>query len=232
LVNPAGSAPLPYSTYLGGSGFDQGNGIAVDASGSAYVTGRTDSANFPTTLGAFDTTPNGGGDAFVTKLDAIGFGRRSVVSRQRLWLPTRGWRPIGLPRHRRPPSSISPTLHTSPLGMDFAQEVARSFQVDLVIDTGDITSFGTPLETAILERIPAFDLPYIFVRGNHDAPAVGDAIEALPNASVLEGEAQSDPTGDRPFSADFGGSLHTGARLAHSSLTEAYVAGIAPLLVI
>ena len=46
-LNPAGSA-LVYSTYLGGSGDDEGYGIAVDAAGNAYVTGYTDSTNFPT----------------------------------------------------------------------------------------------------------------------------------------------------------------------------------------
>lgn len=59
---------LVYSTYLGGSSDDIGFGIAVDSSGSAYVTGGTGSADFPTTLGAFDTTYNGAGDVFVTKL--------------------------------------------------------------------------------------------------------------------------------------------------------------------
>ena len=49
-LNPAGSA-LVYSTYLGGSGDDNGNGIAVDAAGNAYVTGSTRSTNFPTTPG-------------------------------------------------------------------------------------------------------------------------------------------------------------------------------------
>jgi len=62
---------LVYSTYLGGSGFDDGAGIAVDAAGSAYVTGRTSSVDFPTTPGAFDRSL-GGGDAFVAKLAANG----------------------------------------------------------------------------------------------------------------------------------------------------------------
>ncbi len=62
---------LSYSTYLGGSGDDGSRGIAVDASGSAYVTGSTSSVDFPTG-GAFDVTLGGTEDAFVTKLNATG----------------------------------------------------------------------------------------------------------------------------------------------------------------
>jgi hypothetical protein len=72
-LNPAGSG-LSYSTYLGGSSGDQGFGIAVDASGDAYVTGRTGSTNFPTTGGAFQTTLAGGNDVFVTELNHAGSG--------------------------------------------------------------------------------------------------------------------------------------------------------------
>jgi hypothetical protein len=70
-LNPAGSA-LIYSTYLGGSDSDNGNGIVVDTSGNAYVTGRAESTDFPTTPGAFQTTLKGSGDAFVTKLNPAG----------------------------------------------------------------------------------------------------------------------------------------------------------------
>ena len=66
-LNAAGNA-LVYSTYLGGSSEDLGRGIAVDAAGNAYVTGFA-GLNFPTTMGAFQTT---GGGAFVTKLNAAG----------------------------------------------------------------------------------------------------------------------------------------------------------------
>ena len=70
-LNAAGSA-LEYSTFLGGSIWDQGNGIAVDAAGNAFVTGRTHSNDFPTTGGAPQTVFGGDFDAFVTKLNATG----------------------------------------------------------------------------------------------------------------------------------------------------------------
>src|SRR5215203_3323585 len=62
---------LTYSTYLGGSGFDQGYAIAVDSLGNAYVTGQTAAIDFPITTGAFQTN-YGGGDAFVAKLNPSG----------------------------------------------------------------------------------------------------------------------------------------------------------------
>jgi len=70
-LDPTGSA-LVYSTYLGGSAYDRGHGIAVDADGNAYITGSASSDNFPTTVGAFQPAYGGLGDAFVTKLNPTG----------------------------------------------------------------------------------------------------------------------------------------------------------------
>jgi YVTN family beta-propeller protein len=73
-LNTTGSA-LVYSTYVGGSGFDAGSfaKIALDSSGNAYITGDTSSSNFPTTIGAFQTSHAGGEqDTFVTKLNPTG----------------------------------------------------------------------------------------------------------------------------------------------------------------
>ena len=70
-LNSTGSA-LVYSTYLGGSLSDGGSAIAVNSSGQASVTGYANSTNFPTTLGAPQTTRNGLQNAFVTTLAAGG----------------------------------------------------------------------------------------------------------------------------------------------------------------
>ncbi len=62
---------LLYSTYLGGSGGEEGMAIAVDAAGDAFVTGQTTSADFPT-LDAFQSKSGGGQDAFLTELSPAG----------------------------------------------------------------------------------------------------------------------------------------------------------------
>jgi predicted phosphodiesterase len=78
-------------------------------------------------------------------------------------------------------------IHLSPLGMEFARELARAFNVDFVVDTGDITSFGSPAENLILSSIPSFGVPYVFVRGNHDSLGLQEAIARLKNVHVLDG---------------------------------------------
>jgi Beta-propeller repeat len=77
-----GSASLVYSTYLGGTGGDSGESIALDAAGNAYVTGWTDSTDFPVTPGAFQMSYKGSagtGNAFVSKLNPAEQGPLSLV---------------------------------------------------------------------------------------------------------------------------------------------------------
>jgi hypothetical protein len=65
---------LEFSTLIGGRGDDIGRGIAVDRGGNIYLTGMTDSPDYPTTMAAYDTSYRGGlfGDAFVTKVHLTG----------------------------------------------------------------------------------------------------------------------------------------------------------------
>ncbi len=88
-LSPAGSA-LVYSTYLGGSGADVGEAIAVDAAGSAYVTGYTSSTNFPTQSPYQAAYQGGSFDAFVTKLELSTLAISAVVD-------SASWRPAIAP---------------------------------------------------------------------------------------------------------------------------------------
>lgn len=75
----SGASSLVYSTYLGGDDDDYGEAIAVDNSGSAYVTGRTGSTDFPT-QNAYQTYPSDGfSNAFVTRIDTGLSGAASLV---------------------------------------------------------------------------------------------------------------------------------------------------------
>ena len=81
----AGATNLDYASYLGGTNFDQAEGIAVDSAGFAYVTGFTSSTNFPTTADALrpllngQTNGNRAYDAFISRFDTTGSGAASLV---------------------------------------------------------------------------------------------------------------------------------------------------------
>ena len=71
-------ASIVYSSYVGGSGEDSGTGIAVDAGGNAYITGLAYSTDFPA-VGAVQSANEGGGDAFLAKVNTTLSGASSLV---------------------------------------------------------------------------------------------------------------------------------------------------------
>jgi hypothetical protein len=81
VLNPDGTA-FTYLSYLGGSNNDSANGIAVDSAGAMYVTGQTESADFPVTHGAYQTTFDTSKDVgatFVAKIDPTKSGTASLI---------------------------------------------------------------------------------------------------------------------------------------------------------
>lgn len=78
-------------------------------------------------------------------------------------------------------------IHNNPAAMDFVERVTELFQVDLIIDTGDISDFGTPLESLLLTRLSDTPVPYLFVPGNHDSPEIIAQMQSLPGVTVLDG---------------------------------------------
>jgi predicted phosphodiesterase len=70
-------------------------------------------------------------------------------------------------------------LHSNPIGIELVEEAARRFEVDAIVDTGDLTSFGASLEQAVVDRITRIDTPYHVVPGNHDSAAIRRSLEAV-----------------------------------------------------
>ena len=78
-------------------------------------------------------------------------------------------------------------IHSNPLGVEVVQQLATAFDVDAVLDTGDLTSFGNPLESRITSLVDDIEVPYLFVPGNHDATATRMRIAATPGVKLLDG---------------------------------------------
>ncbi len=79
-------------------------------------------------------------------------------------------------------------LHLNPQAFDLIDQIVPQFGIDVVVDTGDINDWGTSFEAAFVERISDLDVPYVFVRGNHDSAATARAVAGQTNAVVLDGE--------------------------------------------
>ncbi len=80
-------------------------------------------------------------------------------------------------------------LHLDPVGLELAEELAREFSASLVIDTGDINHYGSPVEAMVVASQVPTSVPQLFVPGNHDSPAIIDALDALEHVTVLRDEA-------------------------------------------
>jgi predicted phosphodiesterase len=80
-------------------------------------------------------------------------------------------------------------LHLNPAGFDLVRQVTEQFQVDGVLDTGDITDWGSQPENQLINTVGALDVPYVYIRGNHDSATTASLIAAQPNATVLDGSA-------------------------------------------
>ncbi|HEV8651165.1 MAG TPA: metallophosphoesterase [Actinomycetes bacterium] len=80
-------------------------------------------------------------------------------------------------------------VHLNPAGFDLAQQLATKFDVQAVVDTGDMGTWGLPPERSVTRRVREFKVPYLFVKGNHDNAAMVKAVAANPNARVLDSSA-------------------------------------------
>jgi len=78
-------------------------------------------------------------------------------------------------------------IHNNPAAYQFIKKVIADFDVSSIVDTGDITDFGTSLETTLVEEVGKLGIPYVFVAGNHDSPKVIETMSSLKNVILLNG---------------------------------------------
>ncbi len=78
-------------------------------------------------------------------------------------------------------------IHNNPAAFNLIRRLIDIYNVDIILDTGDMVDFGTTLELKILEdSIRSLAIPYIFVPGNHESPAVVEHLKRIANVNVIE----------------------------------------------
>ncbi|MER7165495.1 metallophosphoesterase [Micromonospora sp. NPDC000207] len=80
-------------------------------------------------------------------------------------------------------------MHLNPTGWQLIRTVVEQFSVDVVIDTGDITDWGSEPEANYVGSIALLEKPYVYIRGNHDSGRTSAAVARQPNAIVLDNSA-------------------------------------------
>ncbi|HEX4901277.1 MAG TPA: metallophosphoesterase [Acidimicrobiales bacterium] len=98
-------------------------------------------------------------------------------------------------------------LHSNPVGLELVSQTAERFEVDAIVDTGDLTSFGVTVEQLTVQRVARLDVPYYVVPGNHDHPLIRRAlveagVEVLDGRVVDIGGIRVLGVGDPTYTAD------------------------------
>jgi hypothetical protein len=195
-VNATGSV-LDYSTLLGGTESESGDDVAIDGSGNAYVTGQTQSVDFPITPGAFDSSHNGGSfdrmDAFVTKLDPSGarvlnstfLGGRESDSGRAIAVDDRGNAyVIG-----RTASPDFPTRHALQDTYHQSSSLGDAFLVKLNA-TGTTIFYstflgGTNSDEGVDIALDGSGHAYVVAHGGRDFPRTPQAFDPVPGGGTL-----------------------------------------------
>nr|MDO8111037.1 hypothetical protein [Candidatus Sigynarchaeota archaeon] len=177
-----GGSSLIYSTFVGGTITDEANAIAVE-NGYAYITGNTNSSNFPVTSGAYDTTWNGGFDAWAMKLDLDGalpsystyLGGSAADGANKICVEHDGVYIIG--------NTYSTTYPTTAGAFDRTENGdADAFVTKLVLDE-DNDGLSDDWETTFGQAIPSADL---------DTDGISNLLEYQHGTSPIDPDTDDD----------------------------------------
>jgi predicted MPP superfamily phosphohydrolase len=167
-------------------------GAIAAGGGAAAATWNPQAINEPRYTGLLASAPSVVGDAGDIVTDYKKYEKqlaKIVTNVSRLYDVT-----STLPAFAPNPSTIRvlfvSDLHINPGSWDVIRSMTKQFDVDFIVDTGDISDHGTAAENAYVQPIATLGVPYVFVRGNHDSLVTDDAIRKLPNAVVLDNQVR------------------------------------------
>ena len=120
-------------------------------------------------------------------LDAFRVEMRSLAGNlYKFYAKVSSWEPIKLGNGTLKVLHVS-DIHNNPAALDLIARVVRDFHVDLIIDTGDLTDLGTPMEADLFGRVSELEVPYVFIPGNHDSKPVLATLRAQKNVTIIDG---------------------------------------------
>lgn len=157
--------------------------------GGAYATRRPEAISEPKYTGLLTNAPALVGDArsIVTRFGAYREELAGLVTNVSKLYATATTLPTFQPNDSTIRVLHVSDLHLSPTAYGVIKSVVNQFKADMVIDTGDLTDWGSEPETRYVQSIGSLGVPYVYIRGNHDSAATATAVKSQPNAIVLGG---------------------------------------------
>jgi predicted MPP superfamily phosphohydrolase len=167
-------------------------GVVGGSYGVAWATYDPDAALTPRFTGLLATAPAvvGSVQDIATNFDAYAEQLAAIVTNVGKLYDTAAALPTFAPGDDSVRLLHVSDLHLNPAAWDVVSAVVDQYDIDVVVDSGDIADHGTAPESRYVEGISRVGAPYVFVRGNHDSILTEAAVAAQPNAIVLSDEVE------------------------------------------
>jgi predicted MPP superfamily phosphohydrolase len=162
--------------------------IVAASLGSAFATLHPDSIEEPRYEGLLVNAPAVVGDArrIADDYDKYAEQLQQLVANVSRIYTTVSTLPVYQPQEGTTRVLHVSDLHLNPTGWSVIRTIVEQFGINAVIDTGDITDWGSEPEASYVASIGLLKVPYVFVRGNHDSAATAAAVGRQSNAVVLD----------------------------------------------
>ncbi|MFG2071257.1 metallophosphoesterase family protein [Nonomuraea maritima] len=168
--------------------------VALAATGViAAVTFRPKSLVEPRYSGLIAAAPSlvGSAEAIVSRFESYRSQLTKLVTNVSKLYETASTLPVYEPDPKTIRVLHVSDIHINPIAWNVIRSLKTQFAVDLIIDTGDISDHGTRAENAFVDEIGGLDVPYVYVRGNHDSMTTERAVKRQKNAVVLDDQTRT-----------------------------------------